>query len=74
VLNRAKLERDYRRFKFGVGYAGYQFAQTGWQHKPFLTTTFKAGGLGSLELWIQRIPGNTLNFQLRYAGLFRQGK
>ena len=74
VVDRAKLERDFRKFKLGVGYAAYQFAQTVWQNKPFLTGTFKAGGLGSMELWVQRVPGNHIQLQLRYAGLFRHGQ
>jgi hypothetical protein len=71
VLDRAKLEHEWHRFKLGAGYAGYQWAQTQWQNKPFVTVTLKAGGVGSLEFWLQRIPGNSLQFQLRYAGVFR---
>jgi hypothetical protein len=72
VLDRAKLERDYRRFKVGAGYAGYQFAQASWQNRPFVTATIKAGGLGSLEFWLQRLPGTSVQFQLRYAVLFHR--
>jgi hypothetical protein len=74
VLDRAKLERDCHKFKVGAGYAGYQFAQTSWQNRPFVTVTIKAGGLGSMEFWLQRLPGNSVQFQLRYAGLFHRAR
>jgi hypothetical protein len=72
VLERAKLERDFQHFKVGAGYRGYQFGDRNWEHKPFVTTTIKAGGLGSLELWVQRLPGNSVQVQLRYAVSFIQ--
>ncbi len=54
VLDRAKLERDLGRFKVGAGYAGFQFGDGSWDHRPFLSATRKLGGTAELELWVQR--------------------
>lgn len=67
VLERAKLERDFGHFKLGGGYAGYESTSAPWQHRPFLTTTFKAARLGDLELWLQRLPANNAQLQIRYV-------
>jgi hypothetical protein len=67
VLERAKLERDFGHFKLGGGYAGYESPSTPWQNRPFVTTTFKAGRLGDFELWLQRLPPNNAQFQIRYT-------
>jgi hypothetical protein len=67
VLERAKLERDFGRFKLGGGYAGYESPSTPWQNRPFVTTTFKTGTLGSIELWLQRLPPNSAQLQIRYV-------
>jgi hypothetical protein len=67
VLERAKLERDFGHFKLGAGYAGYESPSTPWQNRPFVTTTFKAGTLGNIELWLQRLPPNNAQLQIRYV-------
>jgi hypothetical protein len=66
VLERAKLERDFGHFKLGGGYAGYESTSTPWQNRPFLTTTFKTARLGDFELWLQRLPANNAQLQIRY--------
>lgn len=81
VLERAKIDYDFGRVKVGGGYGAYKFSDADWHHKPFITTTLKAGGLGNLELWLQRIPGGVaaaggerdydLSVQIRYAKTFR---
>ena len=70
VLERSKTEYDFKHWKLGVGYSGYQFAHNDWQHKPFVSATLKAGKLGNFELWLQRVPDNHPQVQLRYAKTF----
>lgn len=70
VLDRAKLEHGFRALKLGAGYASYRFADAKWENKPFITSTFKLKSLGSLELWLQRIPPHGLQVQIRYARVF----
>jgi len=70
LLERAKLEYDFARFKAGAGYSAYRFGGEAWRHKPFITATLKAGEIGSFELWLQRVPGDHLALQLRYAKVF----
>ncbi len=66
ILERAKMEYYFKRFKIGAGYAGYRFGDRDWQNKPFLTTTLRGGALGDLEFWLQRLPGNHVQAQIRY--------
>jgi hypothetical protein len=70
LLERAKLEYDFARFKLGAGYSAYRFGAEAWRHKPFITATLNAGGLGSFELWLQRVPGDQVALQIRYAKVF----
>lgn len=67
VLDRAKLEYDFKHWKLGGGYAGYKFGAQPWQNMPLITSTLKAGRLGNFELWVERLPRNTAQVQLRYA-------
>ena len=71
VLERAKMEYDFKHWKLGAGYAAYQFGDGEWQNKPFITTTLKAGKLGNLEIWLQKMPTKTAQVQVRYAKVFR---
>ncbi len=71
VLDRAKLEYDFRRFRLGAGYAGYKYAEEGWQNRPFLTWSIKAGRAGSFEFWAQRLQARTYQVQLRYLVAFK---
>ncbi len=71
VLDRAKLEYEFNRFKLGAGYAGYKFDGSPWQNKPFLTCTVKTGRAGSFEFWAQRLPGNSWQAQVRYGIAFK---
>lgn len=66
VLERSKLEYSFQHFKIGPGYGGSQFGPRDWQHKPFLTTTLRGGGLGDLEFWFQRVAGNHMQVEIRY--------
>ena len=66
----AKVEYDFKHFKAGAGYGAYQLGDGPWQNKPFLTATLKAGKLGNFELWLQRLPGNDAQLQVRYAKAF----
>jgi hypothetical protein len=68
VLEHAKLEREFRRFKIGGGYGAYQFANGPWSNRPFVTVTLKTKKLGNLEFWVQRMPQNDVQLQIRYAG------
>jgi hypothetical protein len=70
VLERAKVEYDFKHFKAGAGYGAYQFGDGPWQNKPFMTATLKAGKLGNFEFWLQRLPGNHAHLQVRYAKVF----
>jgi|ERR1700728_101130 len=67
ILERAKLEYDFGRFKLGAGYAGNKIGSDAWQNTPFITATMKGGRLGDLEFWLQRLPENKTQFQLRYV-------
>jgi hypothetical protein len=71
LLERAKVEYDFAHVKFGGGYAAYRFGDEPWSHKPFVTTTLKAGRFGSFEVWLQRLAENHVTVQLRYANSFR---
>lgn len=70
LLERAKVEYDFARFKAGAGYSAYKFGEEAWHHKPFITGTFKAGGLGNFEVWLQRVRGDQFAVQFRYAKAF----
>ena len=70
VLERSKVERDFKHWKLGLGYSGYQFAYNDWDHKPFFTTTLKTRA-GEFEFWFQRVPNNHGQLQMRYAKTFR---
>jgi hypothetical protein len=67
VLERMKLERKVAsHWKAGAGLGGYRSAGNAWSHKPFLTTTVSTRW-GDWEFWLQRLPGNKGQFQIRYA-------
>lgn len=70
LLERIKVEYDFARFKAGAGYSAYKFGEEAWHHKPFVTGTFKAGGLGNFEVWLQRVPDDQFAVQFRYAKVF----
>lgn len=82
VLECSQLEYNFKHFKLGGGYGGYQYGEGNWQHKPFATWTLKAGSLGELELWLQRIPrsavlgnnarGSFIQAQIRLAKTFKK--
>ena len=84
VLECAQLEYDFKHFRAGAGYGGYRFADEDWQHKPYVTWTLKAGSLGELELWLQRIPRNVIlgsgahgsfvQAQIRFAKTFKKNQ
>lgn len=67
LLERAKLEYAWAHFKLGLGYSGYLAGDNPWQSRPFLTGTLRGGKLGDLEVWLQRLPENKLQLQLRYV-------
>lgn len=71
VLETAKIEYDFKRFKLGAGYGGYHYAESTWQHKPFITTTLKAGRFGDIEFWLQKVPGHVAQIQVRYSKNFK---
>ena len=70
LLERAKVEYDFARFKAGAGYSAYRFGDEAWHQKPFITATLKAGGLGNFEVWLQRVAADQFAVQLRYARVF----
>ncbi len=72
LLERAKVERDFPRFKIGAGYGAYKPPGIGtlWQHRPFVTATLKAAPVGNIEVWLQRLRDNDLTVQVRYAKVF----
>jgi hypothetical protein len=74
AIERAKMEYDFKKFKIGAGYGGSKASGKSWQNKPMLTTTIKAGKFGSVEFWLQRLPGNHVQVQIRYGGFFKTGK
>jgi opacity protein-like surface antigen len=69
ILGRTKVEYKVSNlWRFGLGYSGYKFGDQNWQHEPFLTTTFNTS-LGKLELWLQRLSGNS-QVQIRYQYVY----
>ena len=66
VVERAKLEYSWGRFKAGGGYGAYQRGGGEWQHKPFVTFTVSPRKVGDLEVWLQRVPGGDVQVQLRF--------
>lgn len=66
VIERSRLEYTFKRVKFGPGYAGSKFGDRQWQHKPFLTFTVLGREMGDMEFWLQRVPGNHVQVQMRY--------
>ncbi len=71
AIERAKLEYDFGRFKLGGGYAASAPNGKPWQNKPLATLTLKCGSLGNLELWLQRLPGNHAQAQIRLTKTFK---
>ena len=71
VLDRLKLEYDLPRWRLGGGYAGQKIGSEEWEHRPFLTTTFKLDEARSLEFWLQRLPddrkGSRVQAQFRFT-------
>lgn len=70
LLERAKVEYEFPRWKAGVGYGAYRFSDLDWQHKPFVTATVPTEKFGTFEFWLQRIPGDTQTLQLRWVKAF----
>ncbi len=71
VLERSKVEYEFRRWKLGGGYGAYQFGEAKWEHKPFASVTLKGGRYGDLEFWLQRMPQGAPQLQIRYAMAFK---
>jgi hypothetical protein len=64
-VDRAKMEYALRRnLTVGPGYSSSKSAGSAWQNKPFLTTTVSTRA-GSLEFWLERMPGGG-QIQARY--------
>ena len=71
LLERAKVEYDWPRFKLGAGYGAYQpGGGAAWQHRPFVTATIKAPPVGNFELWLQRLQDDHFTVQIRFARVF----
>jgi hypothetical protein len=70
LLERAKAEYDWPRFKLGGGYGAYQSRGAAWEHKPFVTATIKAPPVGDVEFWLQRLHDDHFTVQIRYAKVF----
>jgi hypothetical protein len=66
VVERAKLEYSWSRFKAGGGYGAYQRRGNEWEHKPFVTFTVTPRAIGDIEVWLQRATGGGVQVQLRY--------
>ena len=66
VVERAKLEYTWGRFKAGAGYGAYQRRGAEWQHKPFVTCTVSPPKFGDLEVWLQRTSPGGVQVQLRF--------
>jgi hypothetical protein len=71
VLERSKVEYEFKRWKLGGGYGAYQFGEDKWEHKPFASVTLKGGKYGDLEFWLQRMPQGAPQVQIRYAMAFK---
>jgi hypothetical protein len=70
LLERAKVEYDFSRFKVGGGYGAYYSRSVTWQHKPFVTATVRAPLVGDVEIWLQRLNADHFTVQIRYAKVF----
>jgi hypothetical protein len=70
ILERAKFEYKIKsHWKIGAGYAGKKAENSPRQNKPFLTTTLVTKE-ADVEFWLQRLPRNILQVQLRYKLLY----
>lgn len=67
LLERAKVEYDFPRFRLGAGYGAYQSRGAVWQHKPLVTATVKVPPVGNVELWLQRLHDDHFTAQIRFA-------
>ena len=66
VIERSKLEYAPKKsWKFGGGYAAYQYGNGPWQSKLFATTTISTKA-GSFEFWLQKIQQGG-QVQMRYS-------
>jgi hypothetical protein len=73
VLERSKFEYALKKpWKAGVGYGGYQYGDTDWDHRPFVTTTISTGA-GAFEFWLQKMPGGA-QIQFRYMLVHTSGR
>ena len=65
VFERSKFEYALRKpWKAGVGYGGYRYGDTDWDHRPFVTTTISTAA-GTFEFWLQKMPRGA-QIQFRY--------
>lgn len=71
VLDRTKLEYSFEHLRVGGGYSAYHARSVGWQHQPFVTVTLTPSYVGDIELWLQRVPRNGVQVQIRYVRVFR---
>jgi hypothetical protein len=72
VLERAKVEYAINNYlKMGAGYGAYQMRGSEWQHKPFVTATVSPPRVGDIEFWVQRVPGNGVQLQVRYLRVLK---
>jgi len=70
VLERSKLEYAIsKRWNAGVGYGGYKYGDSEWEHKPFLTSTISTKA-GAFEFWLQKMPDGA-QVQLRYTLVYK---
>lgn len=67
VLERAKVEYHLaKNWKVGGGYAMYKFGDNPHEDKPMITVT-KSTKAGSLEIWLQKMPGGgQIQFRLTF--------
>lgn len=69
VLEHAKAEYDFGRYRAGAGYAATKSGDAPWQHKPFVSVT-RETRIGAFEVWAQRPAEGQSTFQLRYSRTF----
>jgi hypothetical protein len=71
VVERAKIEYVFDGVKLGAGYGAYQREGSDWQNRPFVTMTLMPQRIGAFELWLQHVPGEGLQGQIRYQLVVR---
>jgi len=75
VVERVVVRKDIgKTSRIGIGYGAYQYGDGPLQNKPFVSVAHDFKTVGSFELWLQRIPGNHAQGQIRWSKTWKKVK